>query len=198
MGVDACLDSSEVAPNEWVPVERMLAPSGVKPGEFDMVFAGATAARASALQAGAVDAAILLPPYNFHAVAAGFNELGLTIDFAPELPFSGTTVNRNWAEKNKDVLRRILAAHLKSVAWFYDPKNRAEAVAIMVEASKIKPEDVEKSYDFFVKGKFFEPTGVISRTKLNALVKAMQELNDLPAGFDTNSLVMPDISKFGD
>jgi NitT/TauT family transport system substrate-binding protein len=46
-------------------VERMLAPSGIKPGEFDMVFAGATAARAAALQSGAVDAAILLPPSNF-------------------------------------------------------------------------------------------------------------------------------------
>jgi NitT/TauT family transport system substrate-binding protein len=179
-------------------VERMLAPSGVKPGEFDMVFAGATSARASALQAGAVDAAILLPPFNFHAVAAGFNELGLTIDFAPELPFSGTTVNRNWADKNKDVLQRILSAHLKSVAWFYDPKNRAEAVAMMAEASKIKPEDVEKSYDFFIKGKYFEPTGVISRTKLNALVAAMQQLGDLPADFDTGTLVLPGISKLGD
>ena len=179
-------------------VERMLAPSGVKPGEFDMVFAGATSARASALQAGAVDAAILLPPFNFHATAAGFNELGLTVDFAPELPFSGSIVNRNWAAKNEDVLRRILAAHLKSVAWFYDPKNRAEAVALMVEASKIKPEDVEKSYDFFVKGKYFEPTGVISRTKLNALVAAMQQLGDLPAGFDTGTLVLPGVSKLGD
>jgi NitT/TauT family transport system substrate-binding protein len=41
-------------------VERMLAANGVKSGEFDMVFAGATTARASALLAGAVDAAILL------------------------------------------------------------------------------------------------------------------------------------------
>ena len=46
-------------------VERMLEPNCVKPGEFDMVFAGATAARASALQAGAVDAAIVVPPFNF-------------------------------------------------------------------------------------------------------------------------------------
>src|SRR5262249_27186688 len=57
-------------------VERMLAPHGVKPGEFDMVFAGATAARASALLAGAVDAAILLPPFNFQAVSAGYSDLG--------------------------------------------------------------------------------------------------------------------------
>ncbi len=179
-------------------VERMLEPNGVKPGEFDMMFAGATAARASALQGGAVDAAILVPPHNFQAVAAGFNELGLTIDYAPELPFSGSIVNRNWAEKNKDLLRRILAAHLKSVAWFYNPANRAEAVAIMVEASKIKTEDIEKSYDFLIKGKYFEQNGIISRTKLNAIVKAMQQLGDLPADFDTNTLVMPDIVKFGD
>lgn len=179
-------------------VERMLAPHGVKPGEFDMVFAGATSARASALQAGAVDAAILLPPFNFHATAAGFNELGLTVDYAPELPFSGTVVNRNWAEKNAPVLQRILAAHLKSVAWFYDPKNRAEAVAMMAEASKIKTEDVEKSYDFFAKGKFFEPTGVISRTKLNALVSAMQQLGDLPTPFDTGQLVLAGVTRLGD
>jgi ABC-type nitrate/sulfonate/bicarbonate transport system substrate-binding protein len=179
-------------------VERMLEPNGVKPGEFDMMFAGATAARASALQGGAVDAAIVVPPYNFQAVAAGFNELGLTVDYAPELPFSGSIVNRPWAEKNKDLLRRILAAHRKSVAWFYDPANRAEAVTILAEVSKIKPEDCEKSYDFLVKGKFFEQDGVISRTKLNALVKAMQQLGDLPADFDTATLVMPDVVKFVD
>jgi ABC-type nitrate/sulfonate/bicarbonate transport system substrate-binding protein len=179
-------------------VERMLEPNGVKPGEFDMMFAGATAARASALQGGAVDAAIVVPPYNFQAVAAGFNELGLTVDYAPELPFSGSIVNRNWAEKNKDLLRRILAAHRKGVAWFYDPANRAEAVQILAEVSKIKAEDCEKSYDFLVKGKFFEQDGVISRTKLNALVKAMQQLGDLPADFDTATLVLPDIVKFAD
>jgi len=179
-------------------VERMLEPNGVKPGEFDMMFAGATAARASALQGGAVDAAIVVPPYNFQAVAAGFNELGLTVDYAPELPFSGSIVNRNWAQKNKGVLQRILAAHLKSVAWFYDPANRAEAVQILAEVSKIKPEDCEKSYDFLVKGKFFEQKGEVSRTKLNALVKAMQQLGDLPADFDMTTLVLSDVVKLTD
>ena len=179
-------------------VERMLEPNGVKPGEFDMVFAGATAARASALQAGAVDAAIVVPPFNFQAVAAGFNELGLTVDYAPELPFSGSIVNRNWAEKNKDVLRRMLAAHLKSVAWFYDPNNRAEAVSILVEVSKIKTEDVEKSYDFLVKGKFFEQNGVISRTKLKALIAAMAQLGDLPNDTAIETLVMPGTATLGD
>ena len=181
-------------------VERMLAPHGVKPGEFDMVFAGATSARASALQAGAVDAAILLPPFNFHATAAGFNELGLTVDYAPELPFSGTVVNRELGgEERRTCCKRILSAHLKSVAWFYDPKNRAEAVAMMAEASKIKTEDVEKSYDFFIKGKFFEPTGV-------DLAEEAERAGDAPCSssatcrrpFDTEQLVLPGVTKLGD
>ena len=176
-------------------VERMLAPHGVKPGEFDMVFAGATSARASALQAGAVDAAILLPPFNFHATAAGFNDLGLTVDYAPELPFSGTVVNRNWAAKNQALLQRILAAHNKSVEWFYDTKNRDEAVTMMATVSSIKTEDVEKSYDFLHKGNFFERTGTISRAKLNALVAALQQLGDLPASFDVERLVLPGVTQ---
>jgi hypothetical protein len=63
-------------------LERMAVPNGLKPGDYDTVFAGATSARFSALQSGAVDAAILLPPFNFYAESAGFTNLGLTIDYA--------------------------------------------------------------------------------------------------------------------
>jgi len=107
-------------------------------------------------------------------------------------------INRNWAAKNGPVVQRILSAHSKSVAWFYDPKNRAEAVAMMAEASKIKSEDVEKSYDFFIKGKYFEPTGVTSRKKLNAIVAAMQQLGDLPRPFDIEQLALAGVTKLGD
>src|SRR5262245_20636066 len=52
-------------------LERMAGPNGLKPSDYDTVFAGATTARFSALQSGAVDAAILLPPFNFYAESAG-------------------------------------------------------------------------------------------------------------------------------
>jgi ABC-type nitrate/sulfonate/bicarbonate transport system substrate-binding protein len=178
-------------------VERMLAPSGVKPGEFDMVFAGATSARAQALLANAVDAAILLPPFNFQAVAQGFHELGLTVDFAPELPFSGTVVNLPWAKAHPDVMARVLAAHAKATAWFEDEHNRAEAVRIMVEASKLKPDEVEKAYDFFRKGKFFEPTGKVSRKRLAALVDALVALGDIPK-IEIERLVLPGVTQMAD
>ncbi len=178
-------------------VERMLAPSGVKPGEFDMVFAGATSARAQALLSGAVDAAILLPPFNFQATAQGFNELGLTVDFAPDLPFSGTVVNNGWAKAHPALLSRVLAAHAKAVAWFYQDANRAEAVKMMVAVSSLKQDEVEKAYDFFRKGKFFEPTGKISRKRLGALVDALASLGDIPQ-MDVNRLVLPGVAQMAD
>ena len=178
-------------------VERMLTPSGVKPGEFDMTFAGATTARAQALLSGAVDAAILLPPSNFQAMAQGYNELGLTVDFAPELPFSGTVVNLNWAKAHQDLMKRVLAAHAKAVAWFEDDRNRAEAVKMMVEASKLKPDEVEKSYDFFRKGKFFEPTGRISRKRMDALVDALVSLGDIPK-MPLERLILPGVTQTTD
>ncbi len=175
-------------------VERMLAPNGVRPGEFDMVFAGATAARAAALQSGAVDAAILLPPSNFQAVANGFNELGLAADFTPELPFSGTVVNVPWANAHKAMLRRLLDAHAKAVAWFADDRNRAEAVAMMVKASGLRLGEVEQAYDFYRKGNFFEPSGSVSITRLKALIAALESLGDLPPGMDVNRLLLPGVT----
>jgi NitT/TauT family transport system substrate-binding protein len=179
-------------------VERMLEPNGVKPGEFDMVFAGATVARASALLAGAVDAAILLPPFNFQTEAAGFSNLGLTVDYLPDLPFSGITVNVRWANEHKALLQRILAAHTRSVAWFEDGHNRNEAVRILADASKLKRDDVEKAYDFMRNGHFFEPTGKVSRSKLAGLAKAMLSLGDLSETIDIDRVVLPGVSELAD
>jgi NitT/TauT family transport system substrate-binding protein len=179
-------------------VERMLAPNGVKDGEFDMVFAGATTARASALLAGAVDAAILIPPFNFQAVAKGFKSLGLTVDYVKDLPFSGTAVNVAWANANKATLEKLLRAENKAIAWFQDEQNRAEALRILKTASSLSEDDVAKAYTFFRDGHYFEPTGKVSRAKLVALAKAMESLGDLPGALDVDKLVLPGVTQMTD
>ena len=55
-------------------VERMLVPNGVNPANVDYVFAGATSARLSALQSGAVDAAILTSPHQFLCRGRGLHQ----------------------------------------------------------------------------------------------------------------------------
>ena len=179
-------------------VDRMLEPSGVKDGDFDMVFAGATTARASALLAGAVDAAILLPPFNFQAEAKGFNSLGLTVDYVKDLPFSGTAVNVAWANANKETLEKLLRAKNKSIAWFEDEQNRDGALRILKSASSLNQDDVYKAYKFFRDGHFFEPTGKVSRAKLSALAKAMESLGDLPGALDVDKLVLPGVTQMTD
>jgi NitT/TauT family transport system substrate-binding protein len=178
--------------------DRMLAPHGLKPGDYDFIYAGATTARAQALLGGAVDAALLLPPSNFQVQAAGFNDLGLTIEYAPELAFSGTVVNKTWAGRNQDVLRRVLAAQSKSIAYFYDDGNRAEVVRILLAVSGLKIEDVEKAYDFFRKNNFFDRTGKISRSKMNALLDAMVSLGDLQARGNIERFLLPGVAQLSD
>jgi NitT/TauT family transport system substrate-binding protein len=174
-------------------VERMLAKHGVKPTDYDALFAGATSARFAALQSGAIDATVLIPPFNFYAETAGFTNLGLTIDYTPELPFSGAVANTNWAAKNRATLDKLLAVHNKSMAWFLDARNRDEAIAVMVEASKQKPEDIANAYDFLQKYKFFEATGKVSKTKMNALLVALKELGDITPGLTFDKLLMPGV-----
>ena len=179
-------------------VDRMLAPQGLKSGDFDYVYAGATTARAQALLGGAVDAAILLPPSNFQIQSQGYNDLGLAMQYAPELAFSGTVVNKDWAARSADVLKRVLAAQSKSTDYFYDPKNRAEAVDILVKVSNQKPEDVEKSYDFFGKNSFFDRTGKISRVKMNALIEALVGLGDVKAPGNVERFLLPGVAQLSD
>jgi NitT/TauT family transport system substrate-binding protein len=178
-------------------VERMLEPHGVKPGEFDMTFAGATSARFAALQAGAVDAAILTPPFNFHAQTAGFSRLGDTIEYT-DMPFAGIGVNATWAQANRAATEKVIRIYTKSIGWLYDPTNRAEAIRILMKVSKLKQEEVERAYDFLIGGKYFEPTGKVSRAKVNKLLDALKSLGDVPAGFAVDRLFLSGITQVSD
>jgi NitT/TauT family transport system substrate-binding protein len=178
--------------------ERMLVPNGLKDGDYDYIFAGATSARFSALQSGAVDAAILTVPFNFYAETAGFTNLGFTFDYIPDMPFAGMAVNRNWAGANPKVVERFLAAFTRGVAWFEDVKNRDEAVKLMVGTSKLKQEDVERSYDFLHGKHLFEPTGKVSKAKVSVILSALKELGDVPAGFAVERLFLPGVTQVVD
>jgi NitT/TauT family transport system substrate-binding protein len=169
----------------------MLATVGVKSNEVDYVYAGATAPRFAALQSGAVDAAIVAPPYNFRGESVGLVAL-VNVPDKVDLPFSGDQVDKNWALKNPDLLRRFLTAYGNAIKWFYDDAIREEAEALLVKHARSTKEDAKQSYDFFRKIGYFEPTGKISRKKLSALYGALEELGekDLPP---LNQLILPGV-----
>jgi NitT/TauT family transport system substrate-binding protein len=174
-------------------VERMLIAHHVQPSEVDYVYAGATGARFAALKTGAVDATILLPPFNFSAEAQGFNNIGLVADYCKDLPFTGGAVNTNWATKNQALMKRFLDAHNKSVAFFLDPKNKEESIDIMTEASKMDRDVIVKSFEFLHSRPYMEPSGNISKIKMGALLAALKEIGDLKGSTDVQRFVLPGV-----
>jgi ABC-type nitrate/sulfonate/bicarbonate transport system substrate-binding protein len=178
-------------------VEQMLERNGVKPGAFDMTFAGATSARFAALQAGAVDAAILTPPFNFHAQAAGFNLLAHAVQYV-DMPFAGIAVNTTWANAHQETVRKLVGVYTRSMGWLYDPANRAEAVQILMKVSKIQKDEVEKAYDFLIGGRYFEPTGTVSKVRLTKLLDALKSLGDVPRDFPVERLFLAGVTKVTD
>ncbi|HLH94943.1 MAG TPA: ABC transporter substrate-binding protein [Xanthobacteraceae bacterium] len=179
-------------------VERMLTANGLKMADAQILFAGATSARFSALEAGAVDATILLPPFSFFADSAGFRTLGLSIDYTPELPFTGAVVNRTWAQAHRGLLDRLIAVHNRTMAWLLDPHNRQGAIDLMVEATHQKLEDVAKAYDFLMGRNFFDADGKVSRQRMNATLAALQELGDVSPGLDVDRLILPGVTQVTD
>jgi ABC-type nitrate/sulfonate/bicarbonate transport system substrate-binding protein len=177
--------------------ERMLASAGLKTGEFDLIYAGATSARYAALKAGAADAAMLAPPFNFRALAEGFANLGNAVTFV-DMPFAGMAVNRTWAAANRRTAAKLITVYNKSMAWFYEPKNREEAVAILLQSTKLRQQDADATYAFLHDGKFFEPTGKVSRRRLGSLVEALQGLGDISPSTGVDTLILPGVTQVTD
>ncbi len=178
--------------------ERMLAPHGLKSGDYDYVYAGATSARFAALKSGAVDAALLTLPFNFFAEGQGYRNLGFTFDYLPKMPFAGMAVNRPWALQHPDLVKRFLDAYNKGVAWFNDPANREAAVKIQMATSRIKQEDVEKAYTFLRDKKLFEASGKVSKESVNSVIAALRDLGDIGSDFKLDSVLLPGVTQVSD
>jgi NitT/TauT family transport system substrate-binding protein len=178
--------------------DRMMQRHGLKTGDYDYIFAGATSARFSALKSGAVDAALLTVPFNFYAETAGYTNLGFTFDVLPDMPFAAMAVNRPWAEQNADVLKRFLAAFTKGVAWFNDPKNHEAAVKIQADISHISADDVEKAYAFLHDKNLFEPTGIVSKRKVATAIDALHELGDISGTPAVDRFLLPGVTQISE
>jgi ABC-type nitrate/sulfonate/bicarbonate transport system substrate-binding protein len=178
--------------------ERMMEAHGLNKGDYETMPIGVAAARYAALKAGVADAAIVLPPLNFQAAAAGYPTLGLTADYAKDLPFTAMAVQRRWAAANLPAAKRILLATDKSIAWLADLSNRQEAVNLLVKAAKSSKEDAEASYDYLRRIGYFEPTSKVSRAKLHNLIEIEQRAGNVGAALDIDRLAMPGLTELTD
>lgn len=179
-------------------LDRALVPDGLKDGDYEIIVIGATGARFAALQSGAIDATMLVPPFNFTATKVGFSSLGLVRDCAADLPQTGMQVSRRWAGQHPDTAKAINEAVDEAVAWFYNPDNRSEAIDILAQAAKENRDEVAESYDFLVKIDFFAHTSAIRREPLNAMMKDMVAIKDMASVIPIEQLLVKGLNQITD
>jgi ABC-type nitrate/sulfonate/bicarbonate transport system substrate-binding protein len=123
---------------------EMLARSGLKPGDYEVVSVGATPERWRSVKDGIHAGTITIEPFTSIAQAAGFPTLLRSTDFFPSYQGGVIAVRRDWAVKNKATLTAFLDVYLRALKWVLDPANREAAAAILAERmSEIQPKALE-------------------------------------------------------
>jgi ABC-type nitrate/sulfonate/bicarbonate transport system substrate-binding protein len=130
-------------------MQKMMAAHGMhQPADFQFVMAGAHPQRWEALQAGTLDAAIQLIPFNYIAEENGFPNLGDVEKYVPNFLFCAVCTRMSWASANPDHVTGLLRALRRGVEALYaDPAGAAE---IVIDQLNIKPEHARRACHEFV------------------------------------------------
>lgn len=158
-------------------MERMMAAHGLhQPKDFQFVIAGAHPQRWKALQAGTLDAAIQLVPFNYIAEEAGFSNLGDVDDYVPDFLFAAVCTRISWADENFTQVSGLLRALHRGVRALYDDPDAAAEIA--VSKMDMSREHARRACRGFVSKAVFPKDLSISPSAFAATIEAMAH-NDL-------------------
>ena len=179
--------------------ERMLAPHGLKSGDYDYVYRrrhqrALLGAEIRRRRCGAADLAV-----QFFRRRAGYTQSRLYLRLSARHAVRRHGGEPRLGAANTPIcVKRFLDAYNKGVAWFDDPANREAAVKVQMATSKIKADDVEKAYTFLHDKKLFEPTGKVSKESVNSVIDALRGLGDVGADFTVDRVILPGVTQVSD
>jgi len=117
---------------------EMLRKNGLNKGDYEVRPVGASFRRLDAmLKDKSAAAAMLNMPFTLRAAAAGLGDLGSAVEALGPYQGTGAFVLRQWAVANSDVLVRYMQAYIEGLRWGIDPKNRADATKLYIDALKL-------------------------------------------------------------
>jgi ABC-type nitrate/sulfonate/bicarbonate transport system substrate-binding protein len=139
-----------------VQAKKILLQHGLKDGtDYTLNAVGNGSRRLKALFESDNNAgAILNLPYSLEAAAKGMKSMGRTTDMLGPYQAGGAFVRRAWAREHADTLEQYLAGFVEALHWSLDPKNRAEAAAILVDKLKLPEDMAQKSLDLMAEPGF--------------------------------------------
>jgi ABC-type nitrate/sulfonate/bicarbonate transport system substrate-binding protein len=122
-------------------LRRMLQAHGVMPGEYELVPVGNTPARLARMQQGTdCVGALLAPPSDVAARAAGFKLLDRATDVIGSYQAGVQVARRSWLAANGETAVKFIRATRAGLAWVYTPANRSAAAELLAARTRISPE----------------------------------------------------------
>ena len=175
------LGVSDLKDGSTVLLQHALERQGLGPGDYDMVQTGGTPDRYAALKTGATAGTMLSQPNDFQAIAEGYPSLLIVSDIIPDYQFSSIAVRRSWAQQNEAALARFLRAYARACQWLYEPANRGEAIALLVERLNTSEDLARQTYDLYIEHAQALPrAGELSIPGVRALLDIQSEIGNVP------------------
>jgi ABC-type nitrate/sulfonate/bicarbonate transport system substrate-binding protein len=130
-------------------LRRVLLANGLDltRGDYELVAVGATGQRLESMTKGETFAGILTSPFDTKAEAAGMRRIGDSKEALPDYPNTIWAANREWAQKNREVLVAYLRAWRAGGRWVQDSANRQEALNLVASEVKLNPKAAAASIE---------------------------------------------------
>jgi len=153
---------------------EMLKQKGLIKGDYVVKSVGATGFRLDAMiKDKAMVAAIMNPPFSTRGEKAGLKDMGTAAAALGAYQGTAAYVLRSWGKANSDTLVKYLQAYVEGWRWAFDPKNKAEAVALLVERLKLPPDVAAQAFESTHKD--FSREGVIDMDGVKNVLKLRAE-----------------------
>ncbi|HEY7297878.1 MAG TPA: ABC transporter substrate-binding protein [Xanthobacteraceae bacterium] len=172
-------------------LKKILAQHGLKEGDYTIKPVGAGVFRLKAMLEDKSNAgAILNLPFTVQAEQAGMRSLGRTTDMLGPYQGAGAYAMRSWAENNRGLLERYLAAYIESLRFVRDPANKAESIALLMTKLSLPMNVAERTYELLLDPDFgftpdakFLPEGYRNLMALRAEIENKQAKPNSGAGY---------------
>ena len=157
--------------------------------DVTLIAMGDTGLRFQALVSGAIEAAILTPPYTVMAEQKGLNNLVWLGDILGDVPSNGLSTTIKKLKENPDQVHRMLRASVRSM--IYIREHKAEALPmLMKEFPGMDRTTLAGTLDFYLKA--MSPDGRITETVIQQMIDEQRELLNY-----RNEVVVNQVTDFG-
>ena len=154
-----------------------------------LIAMGDTGVRFQALLSGAIEAAILTPPYTVMAEQKGLNNLVWLGDILGDVPSNGLSTTVKTLKGNPDQVHRMLRASVRSMIYTREHKQDVLPI-LMKEFPGLDGDTLAGTLDFYVKA--MSRDGRVGEGVIRELINEQRELLNVK-----NEISLNQVSDFG-